>query len=1087
MAESLRSEPAFEHNGRHVARTAFYAIACDPRRSVAVEACAGAGKTWMLVSRILRALLVTGEEACAAHEILAITFTKKAAGEMRQRLDDWLADFSGKPPEDLVRPLIDRGMDEAQARAAAPRLATLQRTLLESGRAVQFRTFHAWFAGLLRHAPLALLRELGLPANYSLLEDDAQARARCWRPFFEALLLDHEAQADYQALVDTHGRFQTTRALDEALARRVEFALADAWDAVEPFGQRFPGLAHHAEPLLALVGEPCRQRWLERARALGRESGKTAPATAQAVVDVFGTGPVEAQGVHAAWATLRAAFFVKTEDRLNNNLRKFEAAQEAEAELAELAGAQNQHAAWLYQRRMTRLARVLVQVYAEVKRQHGWVDMNDVEQAAQRMLADSTLSGWVQERLDARTAHLLIDEFQDTNPLQWQALYGWLSGYAGAGARAPRVFIVGDPKQSIYRFRRAEPQVFIAAKAFVREALGGDELNCDHTHRNARAVIALVNSAMGQAQADGQFQGFRAHTTQSDMPGVVHKLPQVERATAPALAARAEGVWRDSLTEPRMLREDKLLQRECAQAANFIAQAIASGTQPSDIMVLARRRDRLAALQDALRERRIPTQQPENNALADAPEVQDLLALVDALVSPTHDLSLARALKSPLFGLSDDDLVDIALRRQASPGTPWLALLAAPGGPPALQGLSPRLARWQAWLAALPPHDALNAIYHDGDVLARFAAAAPPALCAAVLANLRALLAAALAVDGGRFTTPYGFVRALRADGAGVRAASVTADGAVQLLTVHGAKGLEGRIVLLLDCDAAPPRAQTMGVLVDWPGTLPRPRRFVFLASEKSPPVCAADLLAREHAERSREELNGLYVATTRARERLVLSSAQPHVAHAGSWWQRLQAHGEEVRVEPIVAAVDAVAPPIALQVVRPLPATVRSPLPTDAGTAATAATLDARAAAFGQAMHRLLEWQSPDPALVRAAAREFGLPPAQAEAAAGLAKRIRAGAGAWAWDAEHIDWQGNEVPLVHAGEHLRIDRLVRHRASGVWWVLDYKTAARPERDDALLAQLRRYRAAVRAIHGGAPVRAAFLTGQGELVELQDA
>ena len=90
-------EPAAEHNGT-VARQHFYAIACDPRRSVAVEACAGAGKTWMLVSRILRALL----EGCPPQDILAITFTKKAAGEMRQRLQHWLLEFASASDEKLA-------------------------------------------------------------------------------------------------------------------------------------------------------------------------------------------------------------------------------------------------------------------------------------------------------------------------------------------------------------------------------------------------------------------------------------------------------------------------------------------------------------------------------------------------------------------------------------------------------------------------------------------------------------------------------------------------------------------------------------------------------------------------------------------------------------------------------------------------------------------------------------------------------------------------------------------------------------------------------------------------------------------------
>ncbi|MNX80065.1 PD-(D/E)XK nuclease superfamily protein [compost metagenome] len=152
-------------------------------------------------------------------------------------------------------------------------------------------------------------------------------------------------------------------------------------------------------------------------------------------------------------------------------------------------------------------------------------------------------------------------------------------------------------------------------------------------------------------------------------------------------------------------------------------------------------------------------------------------------------------------------------------------------------------------------------------------------------------------------------------------------------------------------------------------------------------------------------------------------------------------------------------------------------------------ATVDARAAAFGQAMHRLLEWAVPGealpPAHVRAAAREFMLDPQQARGAAALAQRIRAGAGAWVWDDRSIDWHGNEVTLVHEGDTLRIDRLVRERATGAWWILDYKSAARPERDAALIAQMQRYRAAVQHAYPGATVRAAFLTGQGELVNLE--
>jgi ATP-dependent helicase/nuclease subunit A len=545
--------------------------------------------------------------------------------------------------------------------------------------------------------------------------------------------------------------------------------------------------------------------------------------------------------------------------------------------------------------------------------------------------------------------------------------------------------------------------------------------------------------------------------------------------------------WRDSLVTPRVLPEEQLLQKECEQAARWVVQRIADGTPPRQIMVLARRRSRLSAMQDALRQRHIPVQQPEKNELHDAPEVQDMVALIDALVSPAHDLSLAQALKSPLFGIDDEALVQLALRQRERPSASWFGLIQKGEGlPPVLVEAGVKLKKWQRWLMAIPPHDALDAIFHDGDVLAKFGAAVPAAMRLGALANLRGLLSASLDIDGARFATPYALVRALRAGG--VRAPSVAAPDAVQLLTVHGAKGLEADTVLMLDCDAAPPRAQTMGVLVEWKGSDSAPTRFVFLASEKTPPACAASLLEEEQRARHREELNGLYVATTRARERLVLSSVRPARANEGSWWTRLEPLCEPTEAdEPLVVLPAETG--VASFAMKRMPVLPESATEQPSAKKVADATVDARAAAFGQAMHRLLEWAVPGeplpPAHVRAAAREFMLDAQQARGAATLAERIRAGAGAWVWDDRRVDWHGNEVTLVHEGETLRIDRLVRERASGAWWILDYKSAARPERDAALIAQMQRYRAAVQHAYPGATVRVAFLTGQGELVNLE--
>ncbi|MEO9150724.1 MAG: UvrD-helicase domain-containing protein, partial [Burkholderiaceae bacterium] len=822
-------EPAFQCNGETVPMARFYAVACDPARHVAVEACAGAGKTWMLVSRIVRALLA----GCAPHEILAISFTRRAAGEMRERLHQWLAEFARAEPAKLVDELIARGLTPAAAQASAEPLRGLYRTVLDAARPVQIRTFHGWFWTLLAGAPLSLLERLGLPADAELVEDETELVARLWPRFYQRLIEQPPLRADHLALVKAHGRFQTQKALDSVLQRRIEFGLADALGVVErsvdTAAQRFVEFADWPRPFDALFDDPAQRAQMGRA---AKALGTGAPS--------FAARGGELEQALAARDMLGLTTALLTNDgeprKFSDKITGLAHVREAQTQLLRARLAEDQQAAHDYQQRMTRLSRVLLAEFAALKRERGVLDMADVEHAAQHLLSDELLGGFLQERLDARVRHLLIDEFQDTNPLQWQALSAWLSGYVGSGGglEPPRVFIVGDPKQSIYRFRRAEPQVFRAAQAFLRDGLGGDLLACDHTRRNAPVLLAALNDVMTRAQADGAYNGFRAHTTASADVGGVLELPPIAREEAVQATADASR-WRDTLTEPRSLPEDTLQQRECRQAAVWIATCLADAEQglaPRDVMVLARRRAPLGVLETELRALGVAATQPEQRRLADAPEVQDIVALLDAVVSPGHDLSTARMLRSPLFSVPDDALVQIALARHANPTSNWFELLLNPKQEMqellvAQPDLPQKLRRWKGWLDTQSPHDALAAIYHDADVLARFAAAAPGPLRETVLANLRAVLSAALRIDAARYATPYALVRSLKSRYGPMAPASSTPD-AVRLLTVHGAKGLEAPLVLLLDTEAQLGRKDSMGVLIDWPGAAAAPQRFVF-------------------------------------------------------------------------------------------------------------------------------------------------------------------------------------------------------------------------------------------------------------------
>ena len=1111
----LPQTAAYTVDGRLVAREHFYRLACDPRRSVVVEACAGAGKTWMLVSRILRALL----DGAQPQEIVAITFTRKAAGEMRERLGQWLQQYAACSAAERVEALVQRGMAPAEAEAAAPLLAGLQKQLLQQGRPVEIRTFHAWFSQLLRAAPLELLQAQGLAPELQLVEDEADLMPELWQRFHTAVLADEALLAAYHELVRTRGRSSVQRWLEAAFDKRVELRLAqqagtllDSVPGAASVSPRYAGLADPIEAFAALRAG-LQALAIQLGGAKNATPRKAGAAIEQALSDL-------AEPRAAFDAVFKALFTAEGTPR--KNLGESAELNAMLVELELLARALAQHEAATLHRLMCGLALTLIEAYEQLKRSRGLVDMNDLERGALALLGDAELAGWVQQRLDAQVRHLLIDEFQDTSPLQWHALYAWLSSYAGAGGGAsgqqpPTVFIVGDPKQSIYRFRRAEPRVFAAAADFVRQGLDGALLACDHTRRNAPPVLGLVNAVFAQATASGEYSGFRAHSTESDgeadaLLGVFH-LDDVAASPAAAgdaaaqeSAEQGELVWRPSLSVPRHEPE---LQRRAAEAqriAACIAELLAEGqVLPGEVFVLARKREPLRVLAQTLKGLGIPHAAPEDTPLLDSPDVRDLIALLDVLASPGHNLSLAHVLRSPLFGADEADLLQLADASgavrwlgRAQPGEEggtaqswWAALMQLDESrlSPALARARRLLAQWQDLARWRSPHDVLDAVVAEGELLPLLAAAVPPSERRTRLHAIDALLALALDLDGGRHSGLYSFVRALKTRA--LKLAWPTLPDAVQLLTVHGAKGLEARVVFVMDCEAAPARAETSSLAVAWEVQDAAPRTVAFLASESRPPPSLQLLLDEEREQRRREELNALYVALTRARSRLVFSRTPPARKSSAastpvSWWSRLQPLAQPLAAPaepPSFVATDEFALPVLPAAPQPADTSAeigRAPEPVD------------ESAALGEALHRVLEWASgprPQPLaqLLAAAAQMYGLDAARSERLARSAQAILHSADcARFFAADALLWSGNEVAVSWRGQDLRIDRLVCQRGEAgrpVWWVLDYKLNPAPQQQPEYLQQLQRYREAVRELQPGEPVRTAFINGQGRLID----
>ena len=475
-----------------------------------------------------------------------------------------------------------------------PALAQLHARVLHAGAEVQIHTFHAWFAQLLRLAPLEMLDALGLHPAMSLIEEIDDQLGELLRRFQREVLNAPASMADYQALTERHGRWRLDQWLRAAIDKRLEIERADARGALEPAveaaSHRWPACAGFDHPLLRITGDarteaaarPCGRR-AGRGRQDRAQSGRRVGCGARPRRRAGGAGQGPRGLVHEARPAAQAR-------------RPAAAVNAAVAALLELEQQVTQQDAHDDHRRMVRLSRLLLGCWHALKRERALMDMQDLERGALALLADPATSGWVQQRLDARLRHVLIDEFQDTSNLQWQALQSWLASYAGAGGGASgrqplSVFIVGDPKQSIYRFRGAEPRVFAAARRFVVEGLAGHDLACNHTRRNATGRDRRDQCRAGPRRGRRRLRRLCRRTARSAPANPAERFDTCSDAPPddqPA-ASRASG-WRDSLTMPRHDAREPRARDEARRVARGVQQLIREGrAEPGQVMVLARR------------------------------------------------------------------------------------------------------------------------------------------------------------------------------------------------------------------------------------------------------------------------------------------------------------------------------------------------------------------------------------------------------------------------------------------------------------------------------------------------------------------
>ena len=832
-AEVARDEAARQAISQNLAETLF------------VEAGAGSGKTTSLVQRVLSLL----DSGTAMENIAAITFTEKAASELRNRIrrsvQDRLGDAEAAGNDDAAQ----------QCRAALDQLDGAAVTTLH-GFALRILSLHAVEAGLpprVEVSPVEDFEERWEEMRDDVLDDQDNrmtvvlARAVGVRPAH----LRHLAE-----IFEANWDLVEDRVLDDA-----PLALPDLSGVASGFSK------------VARLAEHCRSdadgmfKRLAQIGDFGRLLENAAEDNHEAVSVLIGPKPsfrVGNVGKRANWPGSTPLAEVR----------------DAVAKMGEAVGGAEAQVITAVIEHLCRLLAGAVVRAAEDRRRRGVLEFHDLLVLARRLLRHPEHGEGVRAALAARYRRMLLDEFQDTDPIQSDiarliAAAGPVEESApnGSETQPGHLFFVGDAKQSIYRFRRADVSLFMQVQKTARY----ERVSLTRNFRSGRAVLDWINDL---------FSGFMATTNREglDIQPDYQPLTPV-RSDPPAgppvvvLGAQAHS--------PRDFTTGEMRVIEGADVANAIRAAVGGkwsvddgdgGWRPArfeDICVLLPTRTSLPQLEQALSDSEIPYRIEAGSLIWASREVRDLMAVVRALADPTDEVALVNALRSPAFGCGDDDLY----RFKVAHGGRWNYLSPLPGGLPAGDAVGEAM----EWLSEmhgrcrwLSPSEAVRAVVrerrlmelgHFGSHRARDVSRGLRLVIeqARQFGESERARVTAKTAGGLRGFVTWADRKIARQDRESEDVLSETDDDAVRITTIHGAKGREFPIVIVSGTNVASPKSRVEAV---WPSGGGYGVRLTKRLSTATYAAHEDGERAMEHAERIRL----LYVALTRARDHLVVS-----------------------------------------------------------------------------------------------------------------------------------------------------------------------------------------------------------------------
>ena len=888
-------------------------LASDPAASAWVSANAGSGKTHVLVNRVIRLMLA----GCPPDRILCLTFTKAAASEMANRLFRMLGEWTGLNDADLTQRISDlggTGVDSSTLLAARRLFANA----LDTPGGLNIQTIHAFCESLLQRFPL----EAGVAPGFDVL--DSRTAEELLDQVRGELLVAAETGPEsaigrgLSVAVERLSEFSFDLVLRELLASRSAFRAAiSSSDRIEAavdrirdaFGLEPEATAAFITEQSASLGDDQRVNYVRAAEAL-RTGGKTDQSAADRIDDLL-----SASDNQTRFQCLQSLLLTRKGDPRARLMTKkpAEAIPDAlewlQSEQDRLVAALQRYRAAITVETTAALILIADRVlagYERAKRRRAALDYDDL---IDRTIAlfDRSEAAWVLYKLDGGLDHILVDEAQDTNPGQWDVVRNLADEFfAGEGARAlvRTMFAVGDEKQSIYGFQGARSAEFDRMKRyFARRA--------EAARRRFEAVPLIVSFRSAPAVLGAVDRVFQVPDAASglgrDADRIVHEtvrqgdagLIEIWPTVVPEDGDEEHDPWRAPVDRiGRQSPRVRLAEKIAARISGWVCQggetleARGRAIRPGDILILVRRRDVFAdAMVRALKRRGVPVAGADRLILTEHIAVLDLLALIRFVLMPEDDLTLATVLKSPLVErtdggwIDDEDLFRLAGGRS---GSLYSVLRDSLDGHPEFRSAFDSLETWRALGAGMPPFEFLNSVLGRNGARERFITR----LGAEANDPIDEFVGLALDYETDRTPTLEGFLSWVSEAETEIKRDMDHGRDEVRIMTVHGAKGLEANVVFLPDTCTVPGRRHDPGILYVKPeGGGDAPVLPVWAGRKANDTPSLAAERERLHAERRDEYHRLLYVAMTRARDRLYICGYEGVRGRDEGCWYDLIAH----------------------------------------------------------------------------------------------------------------------------------------------------------------------------------------------------